>query len=112
MKRLITVLLFMPCMAYAEFESGNTLLAKLTSTEIYERLNGMGYVAGVFDSHKTLTHCAPDNSGITAGQITDIAVAYLRNRPAVRNMSADVLLREAFKQVWPCPVKNNSGRAA
>lgn len=87
--------------ARAEFWSGNDLLAHLTHTEAEQRLLGLGYVMGVFDTGSGVTHC-PQNGRVTAGQLRDMTVQVLQAAPQLRDKTADVLLVAAFKTNWPC----------
>lgn len=111
MKKLIAILLFTPMMAHAEFESGNTLLAKLDSANTMDRMFALGYILGVVDAYMNVYICPPAN--VTAGQINDMVRNYITNIPATRNRSADTLINEALRQVWPCKnQQRQSGRAA
>jgi hypothetical protein len=111
MKKLLVALLMVPTMAHAEFFTGNRLLEKLNSTEFGERMQALGYVQGVFDAGQYIKHCAPDNAGVTAGQAQDIVRNYLNQNPATRNFSADLLITDALKKIWPC-ASQNKGRGA
>jgi hypothetical protein len=109
MKKWLVCLLFVPAMARAEFETGNTLYTKMQDQSIGEKMYVMGYVTGVFDAHQHINHCLPAGVNVTIGQVTDIARMYLQNNPAIRHKTADVLLRDAFRNLWPCANRNNSG---
>jgi hypothetical protein len=111
MKKLLVLLAFMPTLAQAEFFSGNQLLAKMNSTEFGDKMQALGYVQGVFDAHQHVKHCAPDGAGVTAGQVQDIVKDYLNRNPATRNFSADLLITDALKRIWPCATQNK-GRGA
>lgn len=104
MKKLLIALLF-PIAAHAEFYTGNILLDKLQSHNTIDKAVALGYVMGVFDANQGATHCA-GNRDITAGQIQDMARAYLENNPSNRNRTADILLGELFKKAWPCTGRN------
>jgi hypothetical protein len=109
MKKLLVALLMVPAMARAEFETGNTLYTKMQDQSISEKMYVMGYVTGVFDAYQHISHCLPSNVNVTIGQVTDIARMYLQNNPSIRHKTADVLLRDAFKAIWPCanrPARN------
>lgn len=110
MKKFIAILLFVPMVAHAEFESGNTLLSKLDSSTIADRMFALGYVIGVVDAYMNVSVCPPQ--GVTAGQINDMVRNYISNNPATRNRSADLLISEALKQVWPCRNQRQNGRGA
>lgn len=106
MKKLLAALMFVPAMAQAEFETGNTLYHKMLNTAPTEQMYVMGYVVGVFDAHQHINHCPPDGGNVTVGQVTDIAKLYLQQNPAVRHRTADVLLRDVFRNLWPCANRN------
>jgi hypothetical protein len=88
--------------AHAEFISGNDLLQRMTG-EPLERTFAMGYVAGVYDTTVTLIHCAPAN--VTLRQVTDTVQRGLEVMPATRHKSADYLVNQILKVVWPCAEK-------
>ena len=102
MKKLIVAALFLPSVAMANFETGNSLYAGLTSHELVSRMVGLGYVKGVFDAHLGSSICIPDSGNITAGQVSDIVLRHLRNTPEHRNYPANYLVVSALSQVWPC----------
>lgn len=110
MKTTIAIALMAPTFVCAEFLSGNDLLQRLQSQNIIEQTTALGYVMGVFDASQRSVHCAPDGSGITAGQVRDLARIFLEQNPAQRNQSADVLLMEMLSQIWPC--RNGKQRGA
>jgi len=108
MKKWLVCLLFVPAMARAEFWTGNNLYDRLTSSEAGERIQALGYVMGVYDVAVHLFFCPPGSeTTITAGQIRDMARNWLANNPHRRNESAEKLVTEVFKQVWPC--RNRGG---
>lgn len=110
MRRLIVSLLFIPAMAHAEFETGNSLLADLQSSSIGQRMHALGFVKGVADVYVNVTFCPPNNSaGITAGQLNDMVKNYLEINPAIRHRTAESIINDLFKRTWPCPT-NNRGR--
>ena len=109
MKHLMVMLLMIPALARAEFFTGNSLLDLLKSQKPLDQIQGLGYVQGVFDAYSKVTICPPAN--ITAGQVSDMVKNYLDNNPAIRNYSADSLVNQALKQVWPCANKT-PGRGA
>jgi hypothetical protein len=105
MKKLLTILLFVPIMAHAEFFSGNTLLARLNGDSL-DRVQALGYIQGVADAYVRVVFCPPEN--VTAGQLSDMMKNYLINNPVSRNKTADTLIAEAFGQVWPCAKRSNN----
>lgn len=100
MKKLLVSLLFVPMMAHAEFETGNSLLSKLESTNVVERMFGVGYVIGVVDAYLNVVICPPPN--VNVGQITDMIKNYLQNTPAIRHRTADLIIADALKPIWAC----------
>lgn len=107
MKKFFVALLFVPAMAHAEFWTGNKLYERLGSSEVIERSQGLGYVMGVYDVAVHALFC-PIEGNITAGQIRDMVFNWLGNNPHRRHESAEKLVTEVFKQVWPC--RNRSSR--
>jgi hypothetical protein len=107
MKKLLVALLMLPALARAEFWTGNNLYNKLSSNDTIDRIQAIGYVMGVFDVYVNVTFCPADQSSITAGQVRDMALAWLAANPATRNKTAESLINDAFKQAWPC--RNRGG---
>lgn len=102
MKKILASLLFVPVMAHAEFFSGNDLLSKMQG-DVYDRIQAIGYVQGVFDVYVHVSICPPNGGrDITAGQIRDMIQNYLTNSPAIRHKTAESIIHDAMKQVWPC----------
>jgi hypothetical protein len=100
MKQLIVGLLFVPCIASAEFMDGNGLLSRMNDSETVPRMVALGYVQGVADVFARVKICAPQN--VTAGQARDVVKQYLEINPDRRHYSADSLVLNALAQVWPC----------
>jgi hypothetical protein len=109
MKKLLSILLFVPAMAQAEFWSGNDLHNRLSSSDSGDRIHAMGYIMGVFDAGVNAVFCPPNQTGITAGQIRDMTFAYLSQNPSIRHRTADVIIFDMFKQVWPCTQRGGRG---
>ena len=109
MRKLLAVLLFVPAMAHAEFWTGNKLYERLTSSDVTDRVQAMGYVMGVYDVAVHALFCPGPEGNITVGQIQDMAKNWLANNPHRRNESAEKLVTEAFRQVWPCRNRNSKG---
>lgn len=109
MKKLLIGLMLIPSLARAEFLSGNELYSKLTGTSLMEKMYALGYVTGVYDVGVHVTFCPRTEQGITAGQIQDITINYLAANAGQRHRNAEVLVREALKQIWPCQNRNNKG---
>jgi len=100
MKKLIASLLFVPCMASAEFMDGNGLLSRMNDSETVPRVAALGYVQGAADVYVGTKICMPKN--VTAGQARDVVKQYLEINPEKRHYSADSLVLNALAQVWPC----------
>jgi hypothetical protein len=88
MKKLIASLLFVPCMASAEFLTGNDLLSRINSEETIHRMFALGYVAGVSDAQQHVFSCPP--LGVTNGQVRDVVKSYLEANPGIRHKTADL----------------------
>lgn len=111
MRKLLATLLFVPAMAQAEFLTGNELYQKLSSTSVVDKMYALGYVVGVYDVNVHITICPRVENVITAGQVQDIVLQYLTINPGQRHRNAEILVRDALRQVWPCANRNN-GRGA
>ena len=109
MKKILAAVLMVPCVASAQFWTGNDIYNRLNSEEGFQRIHAMGYISGAFDVASYIWFCPPAGGGITVGQVSDIAKNWLANNPHRRNESAEKLLREAYGQVWPCPKRSNKG---
>ena len=108
MKHALIILALCATSAQAEFLDGNDLLRFINSTEAHERAVAIGYVMGVSDSHRGITHCNI-SSGVTAGQMRDIVKQHLERNPQIRHQTADVLASQALAAVWPCQRSNQRG---
>jgi hypothetical protein len=110
MRPLIAGLLLLPSMVCAEFVSGNSLLSDIQSTDNLRRVFAAGYIAGVADSHQSVTYCPP--AGINLGQLRDMTEQYLIINASTRNLSADVLIGDMLNRRWPCKAPQTPGRGA
>jgi translation elongation factor EF-1alpha len=108
MKKILAGLLMVPCMAHAQYYTGNNLLQKMNSTETVDRMVAMGYVMGVSDVYQNTAHCSGQR--VTSGQTRDVVKNYLEQNPAVRDLSADFLTMLALGLAFPCPKENNNKR--
>lgn len=104
MKKILAGLLFVPVIAHASFYTGNDLFSKMNG-DSYDKFVAAGYVMGVYDSLNKILFCAPAN--VTLGQVTDMVKQYLEVNPSRRHFSADSLMSDALRQVWPCPKKGS-----
>lgn len=96
---------------HAEFLSGNDLVQDMREddkadaghpqTSYYSAGKYMGFVIGVFDAYSTEgLICA--GYGVTKGQAKQIVSVYLKSNPTKWNLSAVVLVRNAFTSAFPC----------
>ncbi len=100
MKHLVLAAALLTGTAHATFYDGNDLLNRMDSDNPQHRMLALGYVAGVADSVRGRDSCHPDN--VTTGQIRDLIRNYLTNNPADRHYSANSIVREVLKSVFPC----------
>ena len=98
--RLAIALLLVCSTAHAEFFTGNDLLAKMDADSIVDRSMALGYVVGVSDTGEGVNHCPPAN--ITTGQVRDLVKGHLTKNPANRHYSADSLITNLLRTLWPC----------
>jgi hypothetical protein len=100
-------MIFATTHANAAFESGNSLLAKATSSDPVEDVYFLGYVVGVADRITSnpfgTVVCLP--SGVTKGQVSAVVKKWLENNPATLHYGADGLILDALHQSFPCPKK-------
>lgn len=106
MKRLVLALALFAGAAQAGFRDGNKLLSDMKNENYYNKGVALGYIIGVADAGDGIYHCAPDN--VTAGQIFDMVKNSLENVPAVRHMSADLIVNHVLKTTWPCEKKKGN----
>lgn len=111
MKKLLIALLMVPAMARAEFFTGNELYQKLTSADHGDRMYAMGFVVGAYDMGVHVFFCPRTETGITVGQVQDIVRNYMAANPGQRHRTAEFMIREAFKEIWPCQ-NRTPGRGA
>lgn len=105
----------------AEFISGNTLYRYCTGTDsdysqVSQRIICTTYIQGAHDGleaggrYVTFKIDSKDDpiqivcvpSGVETGQLQDLVVAHLRDNPAVRDLSASVLVLAAIAKAYPC----------
>lgn len=109
MKKIISInfiFLTFSLISYADFETGNSLLSKMsyeftgeTTPEAVDLLMAEGYITGVFDAYQGLFFEATE--GITVGQIVEIAKKYLEGHPEIRHQPATDLLLKTFEEAFP-----------
>jgi hypothetical protein len=94
--------------ATAGFKDGNALKRDLETTELFSYGYGFGYVIGVADAYDQVFFCLPSGqSGVTAGQLKDVVLRYLKEHPENLHFTAPSLIFEALKKFWPCPQQTN-----
>lgn len=103
MKKLLLIPALLCGTAHAEFWSGNELLARINSSESYDRGTAIGYIMGVFDATHGVSHCPPTT--VTAGQVRDMVTKALNDAPSVRHLAADGFVIYPLKTAWPCAKK-------
>jgi hypothetical protein len=107
MKPLVLTLALLSSAAHAEFWTGNELHKRLNG-DMAERRTGMTYIAGAADAIQGEVYCPPGN--INLGQVVDIVERQLRDSAALRHeYSADIFVRVALSNVWPCAEKRGTG---
>lgn len=102
MKLLPTILLALSLSANAEFVDGNQLHIWLNGSTT-EKALGVGYVGGVYDASRGITHCALTD--VTLRQVTEMTRIELSTNPATRSESASLLVLVMLERYWPCPKK-------
>ena len=94
--------------AKASYMTGNELLEECTGN-VGKQMSCLGYIEGVSDSldlgraNNSRSGCVAD--GVTAGQLQDVVIRYLRNNPEKRNFDASVLTVIALGEAWNCKSK-------
>lgn len=79
----------------------------LQSDNYQERGVAMGYVAGAIDMGDGVMFCSPSNT-VTIGQVRDMVQGYLESTPSIRHLSADAIIMDLFKRLWPCPKRGTT----
>jgi Rap1a immunity proteins len=93
---------FAPSVAHAEFWSGNDLYSKALGNSS-EQLIALGYITGTADALTKILWCPPLQ--VTLGQVKDVVMRSIQDNPQTRHFSADSLIGNALRQVWPCAEK-------
>ena len=101
------MLAWSPVHAAGSFYNGNSLLRLLQSDNYQERGVAMGYVAGAIDMGEGVIFCSPSNT-VTIGQVRDMVQGYLETTPSIRHMTADAIIIDLFKRLWPCPKRGTT----
>jgi len=109
-KSLIFVFILILCstLAYSYFFTGNDIYNWITLDKTFFESSSegkwnyqkaFGYIIGIFDLGDNLFWEGPLN--VTAGQVRDVAIKYLREHPERRHEPASSLLIEAFQEAFP-----------
>lgn len=99
-KAIISGVAALACLhAYAEFYTGNRLLA-LMQGDTADKVQAIGYVAGAADAITGVYWCPP--AGVTLGQAFDLTQRLLEAAPAERHQTADTFVRAALSRAFPC----------
>lgn len=109
-KSVAILLLCAATNALAGFFDGNGLVEYMREWEKYESREAsakslvagvfMGYVAGVADAYDEVTVCPAADSSVR--QLSAAVARFLKANPARLAESADVLVKDALKQGFPC----------
>jgi len=112
MKKWAVLLVFLahPAVAQNQFKGGNDIYPLCVSPDTGDKRACLHYILGVSDSFVEIARAA-DVPGlcygphVTAGQIFDIVVKYLREHPKTRDASAASLISLSLMEAFPCPAK-------
>lgn len=89
--------------------TGNRLYEDCTSTDSARGLACIMYVSGLMDMGNGAFFCPPPAA--TYAQAKDMLVQALREVPAVRDKTSDIIAIELFSKIWPCQRQQQPGRA-
>lgn len=95
--------------ANANFWTGNTLLTKLVRCDNFSGVSatecseGMGYLKGVHDALDVETGKASCSHKIKYSQLERVTLAWLKANLDRLEEPAEVLVKAAIDQEWPCP---------
>jgi hypothetical protein len=113
MKRVIAGLLLTiwAQAGWCDYDSGNDLLQKCRDEHESSRqlqMYCLGYVASAIDSHSAWTHwgdlttqiCLPN--GVSRGQLAQVVVKHLKERPEALHQGGGGLVLNALMLAFPC----------
>ena len=103
MKKVLVGLMLVCGVAQAEYTNGNALLDRMSSSDAVEKMYALGYIVGVADTHENVNLCVQNT--VTKGQLYDVVHQFLRSKPQLRDLPADVLVLLALGEHWRCPQK-------
>ncbi len=101
--RSITAVLIAATMstsANAEFFSGHDLLTRLRGNDLNRQILAQGYILGVHDAQRSITHCSPAN--LSGERLVVMARVHLESQIDLHNSTADVILGQMMRDAWPC----------
>ena len=104
--KLLIAGLLITSSANAAFYSGNDLYNKLISNDSSDRILAMGYISGIHDVFDGSSICT--KQGVTLGQLKDVVIKKLADKPEYRHASADNFVFVALSEAFPCPKKKTS----
>ena len=89
-------------LAGAGFETGNDLYTMCNEDDYYSRGVCIGYIMGIVDDFGEEPHTSTCRlpRHITAAQVRDVVVKYLRDHPAERHLSASSEAWVAIFNAW------------
>jgi hypothetical protein len=102
MKHAILCLALVAGSAQAEFLDGNKLLSDMKGSHGFQ-MSALGSGMGVADAIQSVTACVPPS--VTSGQVLDMVRNYLEANPAVRHLTADMIVTHVLKQAFPCAAR-------
>lgn len=103
MKKILVGLILVCGVAQAEYTNGNALLDRMSSSDAVDKMYALGYIVGVADTHENVNLCVQNT--VTKGQLYDVVHQFLRSKPQLRDLPADVLVLLALGEHWRCPQK-------
>lgn len=103
MKKILVGLMLVCGVAQAEYTNGNALLDRMSSSDAVDKMYALGYIVGVADTHENVNLCVQNT--VTKGQLYDVVHQFLRSKPQLRDLPADVLVLLALGEHWRCPQK-------
>jgi hypothetical protein len=102
MRAAVLCLALVASSAQAEFLDGNKLLSDMKGSHGFQ-MSALGYVMGVADAIQNAVACVPPS--VLSGQVLDMVRNYLEANPAVRHLTADMIVTHVLKQAFPCAQK-------
>ncbi len=106
MKHIFFIGLLVSTSTFANYETGNTLYAKLISDSGIDRMYSAGVIVGVvdgLDQTRKNGFCFSVPDQVTVGQLSDIVRSFLKDSPSVRHYKAGSLIQAALDKAFPCP---------